>query len=74
MTKHGDDGVTWDESFGRKVTVIGETLRIHGECVGADPQGSLQIFAPQWGHAAGEWMQQKGGRVTVTIWRMRRFT
>lgn len=55
MTKHGDsDGVTWDESFGRKGTVIGESLRIHGKCLGADPQGPLQIFDPQWGIAAGE--------------------
>lgn len=54
MTKHGDRGVTWDESFGRKGTVIGETLRIHGECLRADPKGPLQILTLEWRHTAGE--------------------
>lgn len=53
MTKHGDGGVTWDESFGRKGTA-GESLRIYGECLGADPKGPLQIFTSKWRHAAGE--------------------
>lgn len=54
MTKHGEGGVTRDESFGRKGTVVGETLRIHGQCLGADPEGPLQIFTSKWGHATGE--------------------
>lgn len=65
MTKHGD-GVTWDESYGREGAALGETLGVHGQCPGADPQGPLSIFAFQWGVTAGE--RRVAPEIVLFIW------